>query len=162
MAPKQPPPLNAPSSETIVKISAIDSTMWLEGISCKFMYNPEIKGFDKVRCGTWSFLIEHPSGRKLLYDLGCRKDWKNLPPALGIDKLVEDGILAILEVKKNVADILKDDGVKLEEIEGVIWSHWYDMCLVRLLRQWSLTIQLLVKGISTTQATHQHFQKARL
>ena len=87
------------------------------------MYDPPIKGFDRLKCGTWSFHIEHPSGRKLLYDLGCRKDWENLPPALGLEKMVGEGYLG-LEVEKNVSEILTEGGVRLEEIEGVIWSHW--------------------------------------
>ena len=89
------------------------------------MWHPDIKGFDKVSCGTWSFLIEHPSGRKLLYDLGCRKDWRNLSKALGLEDLVEMGVLDKLEIEKNVADILVEGGVKLEEVDGIIWSHQY-------------------------------------
>lgn len=123
--PKLPPPLNAPPSSTTVKVSVIDSTMWLVGIACDKMWNPPIKGFDRVKAGTWSILIEHPSGRKLLYDLGCRKDWENLPPALGIKALRDSGILYTLEVKKNVSEILTEGGVKLDDIEGVIWSHWH-------------------------------------
>ena len=124
MAAKPTPSLNAPPSNTTVKISAIDTSLLLVGISCDNMWDPPIKGFDKVKCGTWSFLIEHPSGRKLLYDLGCRKDWKNLPPALGLEALIENGTLGRLEVEKNVADILVEGGMRLEDIEGVIWSHW--------------------------------------
>lgn len=124
MATKPAPPLNAPHANNTVKISAIDTTLWLVGVSCDVMYDPPIKGFDRVKCGTWSFLIEHPSGRKLLYDLGCRKDWQNLPPALGIPNLMENSILKTLDIEKNVADILADGGVKLNEIEGIIWSHW--------------------------------------
>ena len=89
------------------------------------MFNPEIKGFDVVECGTWSFLIEHPSGRKLLYDLGCRKDWRNLPPDLGLEALVDNGIIGGIDIKENVADLLTKGGLKLENVEGVIWSHWY-------------------------------------
>ena len=70
-------------------------------------------------------MIAHPSGRKLLYDLGCRKDWTNLPSALGIKTLQENGILQTLEVEKNVSEILSEGGMKLDEIEGVIWSHWH-------------------------------------
>lgn len=72
------------------------------------------------------FLIEHPSGRKLLYDLGCRKDWENLPPVLGLKALVEGGVVNKLEVGKNVAEILVEGGVDLRGIEGIVWSHWYD------------------------------------
>ena len=124
MAPKPAPPLDAPHSSTAVRISAIDTTLWLVGVSCDIMYDPPIKGFDRVKCGTWSFLIEHPSGRKLLYDLGCRKDWQNLPPALGLEKMVSEGYIPTLDIKKNVSEILMGDGVNLEEVEGLIWSHW--------------------------------------
>lgn len=52
--PKQPPPLNAPPSTTTVNVSVIDSTMWLVGITCQQMWDPPIKGFDRVKAGTWS------------------------------------------------------------------------------------------------------------
>lgn len=126
MATAKPPiPLNAPPGDTTVKVSVIDSTMWLAGITCDQMWNPTIKGFDRVKAGTWSILIEHPSGRKLLYDLGCRKDWENLPPPLGIKALQESGILQTLEVNKNVSEILMEGGMKLGDVEGIIWSHWH-------------------------------------
>lgn len=124
MEAKTTPPLNAPASDTTVKISVIDSTLQLIGVPCNIMWTPEINGFDKVRCGTWSFLIEHPSGRKLLYDLGTRKDWKNLPPAWRLETLLENGVMEALEIEKNVADILEEGGMELGEIEGIIWSHW--------------------------------------
>jgi hypothetical protein len=124
MAAKPAPPLNAPISSATVKISAIDTNLWLVGVSCDIMYDPPIKGFDTVKCGTWSFLIEHPSGRKLLYDLGCRKDWKNLPPALGLEKMVDERFLGALDINKNVSEILTEGGVRLEDVEGLIWSHW--------------------------------------
>lgn len=123
--PKPPPPLNAPSGDTTVKVSVIDSTMWLVGITCEQMWDPPIKGFDRVKAGTWSILIEHPSGRKLLYDLGCRKDWYNLPPALGVKALKDSGILQTLDVKQNVSEILTDGGMRLDDVEGIIWSHWH-------------------------------------
>ena len=124
MEAKTAPALNVPPSDSTVKISAIDSTLNLVGVACDVLWNPPIKGFDKVTCGTWSFLIEHPSGRKLLYDLGCRKDWKNLAPALKLQDLVDNGTLDTLDIEKNVSEILTEGGVELEDIEGVIWSHW--------------------------------------
>jgi hypothetical protein len=38
-----------------------------------------------------------------------------LPPVLGLEGLVKDGVLGRLEV---------EGGMRLEDIEGVIWSHW--------------------------------------
>ena len=124
MSAKAAPPLNAPASDVTVKISAIDSTLGLIGARCDQMWTPSIKGFDRLNGGCWTFLIEHPSGRKLLYDLGCRKDWQNLPPAIGLQKFLDMGVVKELVVEKNVAEILTE-GVDLRDIEGIIWSHWY-------------------------------------
>ena len=87
------------------------------------MWAPKIKGFEKFQFASWAFLIEHPSGRKLVYDLGVRKDWENLAPAHGIPAMVEGGILE-MDVKDDVPNILKTNGVDLEGVEAVIWSHW--------------------------------------
>ncbi|KAK5686644.1 hypothetical protein LTS10_002767 [Elasticomyces elasticus] len=84
-----------------------------------------IKGFDRFRAGTYSMLIEHPSGRKLLYDLGCRKDWQNLAPATNVNKMVDAGVIQELTVEKNGSEILVEGGVDLGSIEGVIWSHFH-------------------------------------
>ena len=85
---------------------------------------PEILGHDTLQCPAYSFLIEHPSGRKLLYDLGTRKDWQSLPPM--VLSLLKQHDLSI-EVEKNVAEILQDHGVLVSggAIEALIWSHWH-------------------------------------
>lgn len=81
-----------------------------------------MKGHDLIYSPAYSFLIEHPSGRKLLYDLGTRKDWQNFSPAvLDLLKKLDLGI----EVQKNVAEILQDHHIPLADIEAVIWSHWH-------------------------------------
>ncbi|KAK5003623.1 hypothetical protein LTR60_006778, partial [Cryomyces antarcticus] len=41
---------------------------------------PDIKGKTKLTCPAFSFLIEHSSGKKVLFDLGVRKDFENLAP----------------------------------------------------------------------------------
>ncbi|KAK5167049.1 uncharacterized protein LTR77_007778 [Saxophila tyrrhenica] len=125
MAPKSAPPLNAPASKVTVKISAIDTTLTMSSNLAGQMWSPKIPGFEKADFGIWSFLIEHPSGRKLVYDLGTRKDWRNLAPAHGLVGLVEGGVIEKLEIEDDVAGILKRNGVKLEDVEGVVWSHWH-------------------------------------
>lgn len=124
MSSKPAPPLNAPSSTTTVTVGVIDSTTWIDANTAKFSWNPDIKGFDKVLCGSWTFLIEHPSGRKLLYDLGSRKDWENLPPSIGLKGLMEAGVINEFRVEKNVSEILTEGGIDTKHIEGIIWSHW--------------------------------------
>jgi glyoxylase-like metal-dependent hydrolase (beta-lactamase superfamily II) len=94
------------------------------------VWQPAIPGFDRVRCGCWSILITHPpSGQRLLYDLGVRKDWQNLAPAIGIPGLMDSGIITKLEVGQNVSEILSEAApehrIGLEEISAVIWSHFH-------------------------------------
>ncbi|KAK4499014.1 hypothetical protein PRZ48_009526 [Zasmidium cellare] len=125
MAPNPQPNLNIPSGSTPVTVSAIDTTLWLSGIPTESMYDPPIPGFGRVRCGCWSLLITHPSGRNLLYDLGMRKDWWNCAPAVGIKEYLENGTLESLDVKKNVAEILEEGGVGLGSVEAVVWSHFH-------------------------------------
>ncbi len=82
-----------------------------------------------------------------------RKDWQNLAPAHGLNALVENGTIENLEVKDHVANILETNGVDLNDVEGVIWSHWY----VRIdppTRLLLLTVVL--EGISTTLVTRLH------
>jgi glyoxylase-like metal-dependent hydrolase (beta-lactamase superfamily II) len=95
------------------------------------MWQPAIAGFDRVRCGCWSILITHPpSGQRLLYDLGLRKDWENLAPATKVKDYVASGIITTLKVRQSVSEILSEaeapeHRIALEEISGVVWSHWH-------------------------------------
>ena len=123
--PKPPPPLEVPSSKATVVVRIIDTTLRLRGAPAQAIWNPSIKGFDNFDAGTWAFLIEHPSGRKLLYDLGLRKDWRNTAPACGLQKLVDSGVIKNITVEKNIAEILRENGVELEDIEALIWSHFH-------------------------------------
>jgi hypothetical protein len=55
------------------------------------MTQPLIANFKDVTVPAYSFLITRPpSGRKLLYDLGIRKDWENGPTGL-INRLKSSG-----------------------------------------------------------------------
>lgn len=85
---------------------------------------PAIPGHDLLLCPAYSFLIEHPSGRKILFDLGTRKDWENFPPL--VRGLLKQHDLHI-EVEKNVVEILQENGVPVADgaIEAMIWSHWH-------------------------------------
>lgn len=79
-----------------------------------------------------------------------RKDWQNLAPAHGLNMLVENGTIENLEVKDHVANILKTNGVDLNDVEGVIWSHWY----VHIDPPTQLLmLTVVLEGISTTPVT---------
>ncbi|KIY02267.1 uncharacterized protein Z520_02405 [Fonsecaea multimorphosa CBS 102226] len=123
VAPKAVPPLDIPPSTNTVTVRIIDSTSQLTA-HMSMIVEPHIPGHDLLRCPAYSFLVEHPSGRKLLYDLGTRKDWQNFSPV--VNQLLKDHDLTV-EVKKDVAEILEDHGVPAGEgaIEAIIWSHWH-------------------------------------
>ncbi|KAL5335075.1 beta-lactamase-like protein [Aspergillus crustosus] len=88
----------------------------------RFM-SPQVPGLDTfARNPAFSFLLEHKSGRKLVFDLGIRKDYQNYAPKIA-DYIPTTGYN--IEVTQNVADILEAHGVAAKEIEAVIWSHWH-------------------------------------
>ncbi|EEP82995.1 predicted protein [Uncinocarpus reesii 1704] len=84
------------------------------------LLTPQIDGHTKLSVPSFSFLVEHPSGRTVVFDLGLRKDFDSLPPA--VQAFLKDCGWK-LEVTKNVSDILEDGGIPLSGIEAVIWSH---------------------------------------
>ena len=120
---KRPPPLRIPNSQAIVSVRIIDTTLSLYRGPARITWRPSIKGFDNFNAGTWAFLIEHPTGRKLLYDLGLRKDWWKLAPTSGLQKLIDSSAAKEIQVAKNIADILRENGIQLEDVEALIWSH---------------------------------------
>lgn len=86
------------------------------------LLTPPIPGHNTLTAPSLSFLIEHPATkRKLLFDLGLRKDLKSLPPV--VQTFLGESSWTI-KVSHNVADILEEKaGIAPEEIEAVILSH---------------------------------------
>jgi glyoxylase-like metal-dependent hydrolase (beta-lactamase superfamily II) len=116
------PDLKIPSSSTIVQVRIIDTTSHIAGIALAPFVQPEIKGFTDLSCPAFSFLIEHPSNRKLLFDLGVRKDIENFAPR--IRNRIKDGGWEVT-VRQGVREQLEEHGVNGKDIEGIIWSHWH-------------------------------------
>ncbi|CAD6567914.1 MAG: hypothetical protein ASARMPREDX12_000839 [Alectoria sarmentosa] len=116
-----PPRLNIPNSESTVNVHIINTTSRITKIPFSIFTTPSYKGLDYLDCPSFSFLIEHASsGRKLLFDLGVRKDWENMP--MVIVQRIKDGAWKVT-VEKGVAEILQEGGVAPKEIEAIIWSH---------------------------------------
>ncbi|KAI0896445.1 beta-lactamase-like protein [Annulohypoxylon nitens] len=85
-----------------------------------FVQNPMI-GHGKLECPAFVILIQHPQGKKVLFDLGLRKDTASFPPT------IRDGLsFSPMAAEKDVAEILKEDGrVTFGECDSIIWSHWH-------------------------------------
>jgi hypothetical protein len=100
-----------------LQVRIIDTTTSLKLDTRQFMV-PPVPGFEFTDGMAYSFLLEHPSGRKLLFDLGMRKDPQNLSKPIS-DRIVSNGW--VVSAEKNVADILKENDVKCDDIEGIVW-----------------------------------------
>jgi glyoxylase-like metal-dependent hydrolase (beta-lactamase superfamily II) len=109
-----------PSSSSVVDVRIIDTTTKILGQLN--LITPVIKGNEWVEMPSYAFLVEHSSGRKLLFDLGNRTDWEKLPPM--IVGYIRDHEWKI-NVEQGVADQLEEHGVSRKSIEAIIWSHWH-------------------------------------
>ena len=78
--------------------------------------DPEYDGLTHMTIPSFGFLIEHPT-KKLMFDLGVRKNWQTLPPKI-VSNIKSNGWK--VNVSKDIADILSSHGVQVDEI---IWSH---------------------------------------
>ena len=117
------PDLAIPPSESTVSVSIIDTTSKIRGVTPERFLEPRIKGHDWLGAPAFSFLIQHPTlNRRLIFDLGIRKDWWNLSPFL-LGHFKNGG--HEFDIQKNVRDILDEHGVDAAGIEAVVWSHWH-------------------------------------
>jgi hypothetical protein len=107
-----------PAGEVAVKVSLINPVNFGPAILKRFMA-PPVPGLETFTTSpSLTFLLEHPSGRKLVWDLGIRKDFQNY------SKPIADYIPTTnydIQVTKNVVDILEENGIAGSEVEAVIW-----------------------------------------
>ncbi len=111
-----------PHSPQTVSVSIINTTGTIRGVHAKDFYVPEIPGSKWLAGPIYSFIIKHPTlNRTLLFDLGLRKDWHNLPPVI-LDRIKAEGWE--LKAEKNVSQIILGDneaGVReLSNVEAII------------------------------------------
>ncbi|KAJ4258111.1 hypothetical protein NW762_008252 [Fusarium torreyae] len=115
------PQFNVPGGQT-AKVSIIDSSLRLSGMPLSHLLKPPMKGLETMpTVTTWSFLVESPAGKKVLFDLGVPKNpLENFSPKYA--NTIRESSWGV-DVKANVADILRDNDVQPSEIDSVIWSH---------------------------------------
>ena len=112
------PDLHIPASKAIVQVSIIDTTARIDGISTGTFLLPKITGYDYLSCPAFSFIIEHSAGKKVLFDLGVRKDWENFSPSL-YERITSYGWQIV--VQKDVRDILEEENIDLRSVHAIIW-----------------------------------------
>lgn len=121
MASSSLPPLEIPPSQNTVTVSIINTTARVDELPSQFLYDHSYPNFTHLNCPCFAFLIEHaPSGQKLLFDLGVRKDWENLAPSI-MQMIKAAGVK--ITVEKDVAEILQGGGIDLKDVNGIIWRY---------------------------------------
>ncbi|KAJ6567304.1 beta-lactamase-like protein [Mycena vulgaris] len=109
-----------PSSATVdVRVFNVGSII-LRNASHAFVL-PVLPGHETSTAPLFAFLVEHKKTRKrLMFDLGMRKDPLNFAPSVAA---FFTGGVAILEESKDITEQLQDGGIALASIDTVIWSH---------------------------------------
>ena len=71
----------------------------------------------------YSFLVSHPSGKRILFDLGVRKDWQSAFPPSVLQEITNPdfGITAVQTT--DVPEALVQGGIRLDDINQILWSH---------------------------------------
>lgn len=117
-----PSPSTLPAGRVSVNVAFVCNAL-LSGLPMSRFSKPNIRGLETLqRIPSFSFFIEHPSGRRLMFDLGPRKDLENLSPML-TKRMAKGGWQA--EITQEVPEVLQQHGIPIESIENVIWSHWH-------------------------------------
>jgi hypothetical protein len=118
--------LSLPSGSRTVDVQIIDTTAEIDGVPTQVFFQRNIKGWNSFKARCYSFLITHTDStggmRRVLFDIGVRKDWKNLVPQT-VEMIEQWGELSgcTVKVSKDVSEILSGNGVDLGSIEAVIW-----------------------------------------
>lgn len=122
MATREGPDLKIPKSDRCCDVSIINTTCDLT-VPPEFLVEPAMNGYEWMNLPTYSFHIQHQqSKRQFLFDLGARKDWENHVPH--IRSLLADHVPGI-RISENVLDIVSKEGVRLDDIEALLLSHWH-------------------------------------
>ncbi|KAJ7253335.1 beta-lactamase-like protein [Mycena haematopus] len=85
------------------------------------MMQPVLAGYEDFHAPVFAFLVEHAAtGRRIMFDLGPRKDQENTVPAIA--EILKAGQYAMV-VDRDITEQLVDYGVDLQSISAAIWSH---------------------------------------
>lgn len=112
--------IKLPGKGGICTLSIIDTTCYLT-VPADTLVEPTIPGHELMNFPTFSFLVSHGATKtQLLFDLGCRKDFWNLPDPIA--KTIDERVPGI-KVEYGLADVLEQGGMDLSQIDAAIISH---------------------------------------
>ena len=103
-------------SQHVVGVCVIDSTARIR-VPTRFFIQDPVPGHETLEVPAFVFLIQHPLGKKVLFDLGLRKDTESFSP------VIKQGLtISPMTAHRDIAAILQEDGhIALGEIDSIIW-----------------------------------------
>ncbi|KAF2740282.1 Metallo-hydrolase/oxidoreductase [Polyplosphaeria fusca] len=114
--------INVPDSDNTVRLRAIDAQTKMS-VSAKGFVQPALTGHENLNLTSVTFLIEHAElDKRVLFDCGARKDFENFSPR--IKERLNLNVRG-LKIEKDVHEVVEEAGIKLEELDSMIWSHWH-------------------------------------
>ncbi|KAK1226012.1 hypothetical protein PQX77_011030 [Marasmius sp. AFHP31] len=116
-----PSQITIPYSSSTVSVQAFNIFARNSSLPAASFMEPILPGRDIMVIPAYSFLLEHTNGRRVMFDLGARKDVDGYPPAVQESIKSSPGFNLVIE--KDIVEQLTEGGVALESIDTVIWSH---------------------------------------
>ncbi|KAJ7175836.1 hypothetical protein C8R46DRAFT_71192 [Mycena filopes] len=115
--------LGIPASEATVSLKAYDLINDARAVTVpapSFM-KPVLPGHEIMHAPAFAFLVDNATtGRRILFDLGPRKDVENAAPSIA--EANKAGYIS-MPVTRDIVEQLADDSVELKTVSAVIWSH---------------------------------------
>jgi len=109
--------ITLPKSSATVSVKVLDIASPKTNVAAALFLSPVKPGLERLSVPVYSFLIEHPSGRKALFDLGPMKDFTKLPPTLR-EMIAQAGF--DMSVDSDVIEQLNAGGVSVDDIDTAI------------------------------------------
>lgn len=77
----------------------------------------DVPRLHRTRVPVFSYIITSSCGRRVLFDLGLRKDWRNLSP-VAVSEVFHDEL--DIDCEHDVRDILEGQNIVANDIEAII------------------------------------------
>lgn len=117
--------ITIPESTNTVDVSIMNTGYRIGNIPAAVFTDPQIPSFKKFKGISYVFVLTHADSggkaRRVLSDLGARKDWENMAPHVVQATKAIGGV--ILEPMENVAYLLERRGIDRASIEALIWRY---------------------------------------
>jgi hypothetical protein len=110
-----------PESNVTVKVHMLKSFLWTLPLSEFVNPDSRISTTNTTDILGLAFMLEHPSGRRVMFDIGLRKDTENLSPAVLKTFGNPDGTFGPAMEDDDIPTQIKRAGIDLHTIDTVIW-----------------------------------------